>query len=70
MNIRRKISVVAVPPACSVLWTPEDWARVTRLVDPAPRRELCGFLYVYDPVATAADEGGQIWYRQAGSARS
>lgn len=64
MNIRKKIAVVPVPPVCSIYWTADDWARVTRFVDPAPPRECCGFLYVYDPVASKRE--GQIMYQQAG----
>ena len=28
----RKAHVITVPPVCTAHWSPEDWAKVTRLV--------------------------------------
>lgn len=64
MNIRRKVKVYRL---CTVQWNEDDWDRISHRLDPAPRRECAGFMYVFDPAATRRE--GKIMYRQAGRAR-
>lgn len=63
MNIRKKVKTVPVPPVCSVHWRKDDWDRIARRVDPAPRRECMGYVWVFDPKATKRE--GKIVYRRA-----